>query len=66
MSDSYTRFDNNSIEIFYPRMVKNGIIIVHDYTTTLGAGLAVDELQHELGFAAVPLGDMLSIVIVKT
>lgn len=54
------------LELFWPRMSRGGVILVHDYYGKLGgAARAVDEFTAEYGVRAIPIGDFLSIAIVK-
>jgi len=55
------------LEYFWPRMVKNGYIFVHDYFSFsyAGAKKAIEEFseKHQVGF--IPIGDTLSVAFVK-
>lgn len=55
------------LEYFWPRMVDNGYIFVHDYFSNAYAGSrkAVEEFaeEHRVGF--IPIGDTLSVAFVK-
>jgi hypothetical protein len=55
------------LEIFYPLMVKGGVILIHDYFggATLGVRKAVDEFLESRGTEALPIGDYSSVTIVK-
>jgi hypothetical protein len=53
------------LEIFYPRLVKNGVIAIHDYWNISGCRLAVDEFIHKNGLSAVPLSDYNTLIITK-
>ena len=56
----------DGLEIFYPRMVKGGVILVHDYFSMLtGVEKAVEEFLSENNLVAVPIGDRMSIAIIK-
>jgi hypothetical protein len=55
------------LELFYPRMSKGGVILVHDYTKLIGVTEAVDEFLAKTPDAiSLPIGDFLSIAIIKT
>lgn len=57
----------DGLEIFYPRMVTGGIILIHDYySMLLGVARAVDEFVKREHLVAFPIGDCKSIAIVKT
>ena len=57
----------DGLELFYPRMVTGGIILVHDYYSMLfGVTKAVDEFVKKYKVAAFPIGDCKSIAIIKT
>jgi len=47
----------DSLEFFYPRMLKGGIIMIDDYgfNTFTGCKKAVDEISEKLGFKIIPL-----------
>jgi len=55
------------LEFFYPRMVKGGIIFVHDYFSKsfFGAKGAVREFCKKQNISYLPIGDTLSIAIRK-
>jgi len=54
------------LEIFYPLMSRSGIILIHDYFGgCLGVTMAVDEFVDENHLAIVPVGDLMSVAIVK-
>ena len=54
------------LEIFYPLMSRGGVILVHDYFGMLsGVTKAVDEFTRINNLTAIPIGDYLSIAIVK-
>ncbi len=56
----------DGLELFYPRMVKGGIILVHDYySMLLGVARAVDEFIADNSLVAFPVGDLKSIAIIK-
>jgi O-methyltransferase len=57
----------SGLELFYPRMVGGGIILIHDYFNLSYTGIkkAVDEFCTENRVAVFPIGDMVSIGIVK-
>lgn len=56
------------LELFYPRMVKGGIILIHDYFTEIyhGVKVAVDDFEknYNIKLTRVPIGDGISIAIV--
>ena len=58
----------SGLEIFYPRMSHGGVILVHDYfaASTYGVKRAVDEFVMMNKIAATPIGDFISVAIVKT
>lgn len=55
------------LEYFWPRMVENGFILVHDYFSFsyAGAKKAIDEFARKRNIGFVPIGDTLSIAFVK-
>lgn len=54
------------LEFFYPRMIKGGIILIHDYyCKNFDTNKAVDEFCTENGVFPIPIGDVLSIAIIK-
>ncbi|MCL2080210.1 MAG: TylF/MycF family methyltransferase [Oscillospiraceae bacterium] len=54
------------LEIFYPLMSSGGVILIHDYFCgCLGVTKAVDEFLEKEGLTAIPIGDLMSIAIVK-
>lgn len=58
------------LEFFYPKMVRGGVILIHEYFSQgyVGVKEAVNEFlkNHNLGSAfKVPIGDHLSIAIIK-
>lgn len=56
----------DGLELFYPRMVSGGVILVHDYYSMLfGVTNAVDEFVKEYHVRALPIGDGKSIAIIK-
>lgn len=56
----------SGLEVFYPRMVKGGVILVHDYFSMLdGVAKAVDEFVMKNGLTVTPIGDRMSIAIIK-
>jgi len=55
------------LEIFYPLMQKNGVILVHNYFDIwLGARKAVDEFIRKYKTIALPIGDYYSIALIKS
>lgn len=57
----------SALEIFYPRMSKGGVILIHDYMWSYveGACKAVDEFCEKNNIGLVPIGDGVSVAIVK-
>jgi hypothetical protein len=54
------------LELFYPRMSKGGVILVHDYySPTGGVHPAVDAFLLENHLVAIPIGDYKSMAIIK-
>jgi O-methyltransferase len=55
------------LELFYPRMTKGGAIVIHDYFFDFagGASVAVDEFVKGNNLRIMPIGDGISVVIVK-
>jgi len=55
------------LKIFWPLMSKRGVILVHDYFAPYYRGVraAVDEFSEEEGAPIIPIGDCLSIAVVK-
>lgn len=55
------------LEYFWPRMIENGYIFVHDYFSFSydGARKAINEFAEKNNIAFVPIGDTLSIAFVK-
>ena len=55
------------LEYFWPRMVENGYIFVHDYFSNSYAGSrkAIDEFAKEKGLGFTPIGGTLSVAFVK-
>lgn len=56
------------LEYFWPRMNRNGYILVHDYFSYayVGARRAIDEFSMKYKTAYVPIGDTCSIAFVKS
>lgn len=58
----------DGLKFFYPRLVKNGIILIHDYFTQFYHGVkeAVDsfEKNNNVSFRRLPIGDGISIAII--
>ncbi|EDP6004851.1 methyltransferase [Campylobacter jejuni] len=52
---------------FYPRLVKNGILLIHDYYHPYYTGVkqAVDEFCKAMKLQILPIGDAFSVMIVK-
>jgi len=57
----------SGLEIFYPLLVKGGIIVVHDYFNINYKGVkqAVDEFASVRGLSPFPIGDTISIAFIK-
>lgn len=57
----------SALEIFYPKMSKGGIILIHDYMWNYveGASKAVDEFAEKNNIGVIPIGDGVSVAIVK-
>lgn len=57
------------LQYFYPRLDKEGVILVHDYFTEFyhGVGAAIEAYQEEIGYKLrkLPIGDGISIAIFK-
>ncbi|HEA7781098.1 TPA: class I SAM-dependent methyltransferase [Campylobacter coli] len=55
------------LEYFYPRLVKNGVILIHDYFHPYytGAKKAVDEFCQKMNLRCLPIGDAFSVAIFK-
>ncbi len=54
------------LTFFYPRMSKNGIIVIHDYNAWVGARKAVDDFLRGKEEIAIPMVDMSgSAIIIK-
>ena len=54
------------LELFYPRMSRGGVILIHDYySPTGGVHPAVDEFLLENRLVAIPIGDYKSMAIIK-
>jgi len=57
----------SGLEWFYPRMNRNGLILVHDYfNTNFDCMKAVDEFCEYYGLMPIPIGDGLSVAIICT
>lgn len=56
------------LKYFYFRLVKNGVILVHDFFNESYTGVkkAVTEFCEENNLSYIPIGDTLSIIIVKS
>jgi hypothetical protein len=56
------------LDCFYPKMIKGGLILVHDYFSwsCRGASEAVDKWCAENGVLCVPIGDGMSVAITKS
>jgi O-methyltransferase len=54
------------LEFFFPKMVIGGIILVHDYyNSNYDAKRAVDEFCSANGLLPIPIGDVVSVALVK-
>jgi hypothetical protein len=56
-----------ALDLFYPRMSKGGIILIHDYfgENIRGVLAAVDKFTKENDLQLMPIGDGISVAIVK-
>ena len=57
----------SALDIFYPRMIDGGVILIHDYMWSYveGACKAVDEFAEKNNINVIPIGDGVSVAIVK-
>jgi hypothetical protein len=56
-----------ALELFYPRMVRGGVLLLHDYRMYCnGIIVAVDEFCKKYGLFIHPIGDTSSVMIIKT
>jgi len=57
----------SGLKIFYPLMEKHGVILIHDYFSKkyFGAKAATDEFCAEYNLSVVPIGDTLSVALIK-
>jgi len=56
----------SALNLFYPRMSVGGIILIHDYMWDIGmVSTAVDEFALKQKLSIVPIGDGVSVAIVK-
>lgn len=59
----------SGLRFFYPRIVKGGVLLIHDYYSADLAGVkkAIDDFEMEQGIKLIrlPIGDHLSIAIIK-
>ena len=57
------------LRAFYPKMTKGGFIFIHDYFNEffIGVSQAVCDYEKEIGItlSKIPIGDLMSIAIVK-
>ena len=55
------------LRYFYPRLVTDGVILIHDYFHPyyVGAKRAVDEFAREMKVRVLPIGDAFSVMIQK-
>lgn len=55
------------LEFFYPRLVRGGVILIHDYYNNgyVGVKKAVSEFCEKMDLFAFPIGDDISIAIQK-
>lgn len=54
------------LEFFYPKLIRGGAILVHDYfNSNFDARKAVDEFCEENNLYPMPIGDVLSVAIIK-
>lgn len=56
------------LKYFYPKMIKNGTMLIHDYFHPYYTGVkkAVDEFCLDLGINILPIGDGISVAIRKS
>ena len=56
-----------ALRLFYPRLPPGGVILIHDYMWkyVAGASSAVDEFSEEFGLGIIPIGDGVSVALVK-
>ncbi|MDR0196945.1 MAG: TylF/MycF family methyltransferase [Oscillospiraceae bacterium] len=56
------------LEVFAPLMVEKGVILVHDYYNEMFPGVkkAVDEFLRDTNAVFLPIGDAMSLAIIKT
>lgn len=56
------------LKFFYPKLVQNGVILLHDYYDDGGPGIkkAVTEFSKEEDFSLLPIGDDRSIALIKS
>lgn len=57
----------SGLEFFYPKMVKGGVIVCHDYYSDKYSGVkrAVSEFEENNDLAVIPVGDGYSYAIIK-
>ncbi|MCQ2022954.1 TylF/MycF/NovP-related O-methyltransferase [Clostridium butyricum] len=57
----------DGLQFFYPKMKKNGVILIHDYFSSAFKGVryAVDQFTSENNIKFLPIGDTLSVAIIK-
>lgn len=55
------------LDFFFPQMVSGGVILVHDYFSwhCKGASIALDQWSKENGVSFMPIGDAISVAVVK-
>lgn len=60
----------DGLRFFYPRLYREGVILIHDYYNSSYTGIkaAVDDFENEWGknLCQMPIGDHCSIAIIKT
>jgi hypothetical protein len=56
------------LEVFFPLMAGGGVILVHDYFNEMLPGVkkAVDEFIRETNAVFLPIGDAMSVAVIKT
>ncbi|MGI0407034.1 TylF/MycF/NovP-related O-methyltransferase [Helicobacter himalayensis] len=57
----------SGLEFFYPKMCKGGVILIHDYFSLgyIGVKKAVDTFANKYNLYILPIGDSISVAIMK-
>lgn len=57
----------SGLEFFYPKMCKGGVILIHDYFSLgyIGVKKAVDTFANKNNLYILPIGDGISVAIMK-